>query len=255
MAITQTIHLHAGDMGVTPMIHAVQGDTGRILSLVLEDYTLISGTSATCWFTRPDGSKYSKSGTISVTYNTVTVDLSAQGGALTQVGSVKSQLVLTYSGAVVSTFDFIIVVEESEAGTAVQADVDWKTSLQADLQTEVQTKLDFGEVQTLTQAQRTQVRENIGIYAVTISAGTTTVFTIASNTRATLTTNGAAIPQRGMWIVSAGAGGQVGATEVLGASNVTINTDNANEISIQNTHGGNSVLAVFDVQVGSIIAN
>lgn len=133
MIIDQNIVLYANNKKVSPVVNMVQGDTGRRLVCKIEGLALTSSMSAMMWFERPDGSVYSKSGTVSTASQQITVELSAAGGALTQVGEVKAQLKIMNSGAVVSTFEFLIVVHRNESGTATTEDITWRDQVIADI--------------------------------------------------------------------------------------------------------------------------
>lgn len=133
--MTQAIYLNADRKQTTPVVHMVQGDTGRELECHITDLVLTGTDSAAIWCERPDGSVWSTLGTISG--NVATFALGS-GGPLTQAGSVKAQVKITSADTnVVSTFNLVIEVHENVSGTATQEDLDWKSQVVADLQTEI----------------------------------------------------------------------------------------------------------------------
>ena len=98
---------------IMPTVHAVYGDTGRELKMILDDITIVSGMTGDITFERSDGTYYSTTCTGDTTTNSFTGNIT-QG--LTQVGNTKAQLRVTQNSTTTSTYTFIIVVHESNAG-------------------------------------------------------------------------------------------------------------------------------------------
>lgn len=131
--IVQRIKCSFGEYSVPAVVHAVQGDTARRFVFEPTDYTLTGGETASLFCVRPNGTAYSYSGTVSSTYNTITIDMDDDGGALTQAGVVAAQLVLAISGEEGKSFKLGIIVEEALGGVASADDVTFLESLQAQL--------------------------------------------------------------------------------------------------------------------------
>lgn len=137
--MTQTIYLNADRKQTTPVVHMVQGDTGRELECHIQDRVLTGTDSAAIWCERPDGSVWSAVGTISG--NAATFALGS-GGPLNQAGSVKAQVKITDTNSlVISTFDLIIEVHENVSGQSTPADETWRDSLTASLQADIDSKV------------------------------------------------------------------------------------------------------------------
>ena len=137
--MTQTIYLNADRKQTTPVVHMVQGDTGRELECHVQDRVLTGTDSAAIWCERPDGSVWSAAGTVA---NNAATFAFGSGGPLTQVGNVKAQVKITDSNSkVVSTFDLIIVVHENVSGTSTQQDETWRDGLTASLQASIAAKV------------------------------------------------------------------------------------------------------------------
>lgn len=131
--IEQRIRARAGAYSVPAVVHAVQGDTGRVFVFELEDYTITGAEGASLNCMRPDGSFYTYAGTVSAEDNTVTVALDVEGGALTQEGVCTFQLELTEAGLIVCTFRGSIIVEPVVGGEATQEEKDFRDAIQAQL--------------------------------------------------------------------------------------------------------------------------
>lgn len=115
--MTQTVHLSRSVYRIPPNVRAVQGDTGRILKMVIDDETLASGMVATLCFQRPDGTEYDAAATLELADNAFTAELT-QG--LTQAGTVKAKLSVLYQDKTVSTFLFFILVQDDISGEITQ---------------------------------------------------------------------------------------------------------------------------------------
>ena len=115
MAITQTIYLTQGEWKVPPTLHMVQGDTGRSLKMIVMD-TVMAGTEAgNLVFEREDGTRYAAVAVYESADSSFTADVTQ---ALTCPGRTTCQLKVTDSNdEVVSTYSFIIDVQENPDGT------------------------------------------------------------------------------------------------------------------------------------------
>lgn len=137
--MTQTIYLNTDRKQTTPVVHMVQGDTGRELECHITDRVLTGTDSAAIWCERPDGSVWSAVGTISG--NVATFALGS-GGPLNQAGQVKTQVKITDTNSlVVSTFDLVIEVHQNVSGQSTPADETWRDSLAASLQADIDSKV------------------------------------------------------------------------------------------------------------------
>lgn len=130
--MNQDIYLSMDRNGAVPRMEAVQGDTGRSVLCRFADFSLVSGDTAACWFERPNGTRFTQSGIVDATEQTVTVNL-VENGPLTQAGRVKAQLEITRSGSIVSSFVFEIYVEEKISGAATQEDLTWRDEVIAEI--------------------------------------------------------------------------------------------------------------------------
>ena len=129
MSVVQTIHLKVADLNASQVIHGVQGDTDRVVKMVLDDLGLTSGMTATINFHRPDNTYYSTSATLGTETNSFSASLT-QG--LTIPGRVTVQLKVTSSGNVVSTFSFYLMVQATASGTVTpQEGIDLVSAVQA----------------------------------------------------------------------------------------------------------------------------
>ena len=127
--IHQKIYVTADRFGVPPVVHMVQGDTGRVLDVEYRDYTLTGSEGATLECERPNGTHYLYYGTLDTETNTVSFEMSEPEGALTRDGIVKAQVVLTQDAEIVSTFDVNIAVEKSRGGIMTEDDVTYVTQM------------------------------------------------------------------------------------------------------------------------------
>lgn len=131
--ITQRLKCNFGDYAIPAVVHAVQGDTARRFIFEPEDYQIAGNETVALFCVRPNGTAFSYSGTCDSATNTITIDLASAGGALTQVGVVAAQLVLTMTGGQGKSFKLGIIVEEALGGTATQEDITFLEGLQAQL--------------------------------------------------------------------------------------------------------------------------
>lgn len=118
MNTIQTVYLRQTEYKVPPVVHAVQGDTGRQLKMVIADRTVPADTTAELAFIRSDKSHYTiDCGTVDTTDNSFTCPDLTQ--ALTQAGNCNCQLKVA---GIVSTFSFVIDVEPDTAGISREQD-------------------------------------------------------------------------------------------------------------------------------------
>lgn len=115
--ITQEIHLKTATYGIPPVVHMVQGDSGRELSMILDDMELDASHDAVLAIHRPDDSYYEQDATVVFVSNSVTAPAYQ---AITRPGKVECQLKISDSDELLSTFDFIIMVHESADGLPVE---------------------------------------------------------------------------------------------------------------------------------------
>lgn len=106
------INLSVNHYGVPPVVHAVQGDTGRTLVCNITDMEIPAGATAKFFAEKPSGAGIYNNATISG--NTVTVELTNQ--TLAEVGTTKAQIQVANGDDTVSTFRFDICVEKTYSG-------------------------------------------------------------------------------------------------------------------------------------------
>lgn len=116
------------NFGIVPKIHVVQGDTGRVF--VFDLGGVIGAEAAALMCKRPDDSVFSYAGVVDSLANTATFELTAEGGAFTQTGTVSAQLVVNTDG-VARSFKFDIIVEENISGTPTPEEISFIDGLQA----------------------------------------------------------------------------------------------------------------------------
>lgn len=132
--LDQRVQASMDEYAVPGVVHAVQGDTGRVLVFEISDYQLEGSETASLICKRPDGTIFSEAASyIDATTNTISVPLDTEGGALSQAGVVAAQLVVALSGEVVCSFKLGIIVEEVLGGEATQEDIEFLAGLQAQL--------------------------------------------------------------------------------------------------------------------------
>ena len=110
MALTQKVKVSVSRYGNVPVIHAVEGDTGREVEAEFLDLTLTSGMTAELWYARPDGVIGHTAGTVDDSANTVTAEID---DAIAKAGRVPVQIKITDSGELVSCFAFVIIVQSN----------------------------------------------------------------------------------------------------------------------------------------------
>lgn len=120
--LTHDIHVKTGTYGIQPVIHAVEGETGRFINIYTDDRAVTSSEEAELSIHRPDDSYYTDD------HATVMPDSSEGQGfyhfslvkALTRPGKVDCQLKISNNGLVLSTYTFCIMVEPSTTGLPVE---------------------------------------------------------------------------------------------------------------------------------------
>lgn len=116
--VVSIIRVSQKTFAVPPVVHAVQGETGRVLWMELTDTALTdydSPYTAGLYFKRSDGTYYNEECMTDATYNRCEAALDQ---ALTQPGVTKCQLKIEDAAGVCSTFDFNIIVHESMSGVS-----------------------------------------------------------------------------------------------------------------------------------------
>lgn len=142
--IEQIIRVTQDLYGVTPVVHMVQGDTGRTLKCVVADYAFTGAETVSLMCLRPDKTVYRYDGTVDTSDNSANFDLNVAGGALTQAGVVAAQVITVLNGAIVASFAINVIVHEVVGGEATEEDITFLMQLQeqlnewiADAQTDV----------------------------------------------------------------------------------------------------------------------
>lgn len=92
-------------------IDVVQYDTGIQLVFTVKDFTIPSGATATLYVQKPSGKFVFQEDGITVSGNTVTIDLHNQ--AITEHGKAPYQVSLTSGSDVITTFTGLLLVEKS----------------------------------------------------------------------------------------------------------------------------------------------
>lgn len=106
------VNLSVTGSQIPPVVHTVQGDTGRTLEAHLTDMDIPSGATAKFWAVKPSGAGVSNTATISG--DVVEVDLTNQ--TLAEAGDIQAQLQIQNRGQTVKTFCFVIRNGKSLAG-------------------------------------------------------------------------------------------------------------------------------------------
>lgn len=120
--LTHNIHVKMGSYGIPPVLHAVEGETGRFINIYTDDRAVTSSEEAELSIHRPDDSYYTDdhatvmpdSGEVQGFYHFSLVQ------ALTRSGKVDCQLKISKNGLVLSTYTFCIIVEPSTTGLPVE---------------------------------------------------------------------------------------------------------------------------------------
>lgn len=106
------VNLSVAGGQIPPVVHTVQGDTGRTLEAHITDMDIPSGATAKFWAVKPSGAGVSNTATISG--DVVEVDLTNQ--TLAEAGDIQAQLQIQNRGQTVKTFCFVIRNGKSLAG-------------------------------------------------------------------------------------------------------------------------------------------
>lgn len=113
MSIQQTIHLTQDVFRCYPVVYMVQGDTGRVLKMVLDDVTLSGSETAEVSVRLPDGTRSTITGATRVSGSSAfTANMT---NALVQSGRAECQLKVGANGGTVSTYTFNIMVQKTTA--------------------------------------------------------------------------------------------------------------------------------------------
>jgi len=131
--LNQRVKVSSSTYLAPPIVNAVQNDSGRVLICEPFDYTITGSETATLICRRPDGTIFTYTGTVNAADNDVTVPLAAEGGALTQVGDVDAELILTASGSTVTTFKITLRVQEDISGEATPEEKTFVAQLVAEV--------------------------------------------------------------------------------------------------------------------------
>lgn len=113
----QEVRLRAATYGIPPIVHMVQGDNGRSLKMILEDFEVEDYYDCVVAIHRPDDSYYEIEGMAIPAGNYVSAPAYQ---AITRPGKVECQLKVSMPGMLISTFDFVIMVHESVVGLPVE---------------------------------------------------------------------------------------------------------------------------------------
>ena len=110
MTTTQIVLLNQTQWKIPSVVHAVQGDTGRTLKMVIADQILPSSSTATLSIHRSDDSYYEIDCTFVQSDNAFTANITQ---ALTQYGITECQLIVSGD---VSAYLFLIDVQKAAQG-------------------------------------------------------------------------------------------------------------------------------------------
>ena len=111
MKVVKNIDIFLDNKRNVRLLDVVQYDTGVQIVFALKDFEIPSGTSAALYVQKPSGKFVYQQKGISVTGNTVTVNLENQ--AITEHGKVPYQVSLTSGTDVITTFTGVMMVEKS----------------------------------------------------------------------------------------------------------------------------------------------
>lgn len=97
----------------TPLkVPAVQGDTGRRLTMVFSDLIIPSGAAAAIYVRKSDGEIYN-SGTVGTADNLSTATFELTTAALEEAGEIPAQVRITDGEDIITSFQFALCVQES----------------------------------------------------------------------------------------------------------------------------------------------
>lgn len=137
------VNLSVTGSQIPPVVHTVQGDTGRTLEAHITDMELPSGSTAKFWAVKPSGNGISNAA--SVSGNVVQVELTNQ--TLAEVGDIQSQIQIQSGGKLVKTFCFVLRNGKSLAGDYPDSEneSDWITEMLDHMQSEVNAAISAAE--------------------------------------------------------------------------------------------------------------
>lgn len=115
--INTEVQINLSSQVATPIIQAVQGDTGRSVTFVLTDLVIPSGAEATYYVAKPSGECVYNVATISG--NIIICDLTAQ--SLAEVGENNMQVRVLADGKVVTSFEALLMVRAFIGDGAVES--------------------------------------------------------------------------------------------------------------------------------------
>lgn len=131
--LNQRVKVSSSTYLAPPIVNMVQNDSGRVLICEPFDYTITGAETATLICRRPDDTIFTYTGTVNAADNDVSIPMATEGGALTQVGDVDAELILTASGSTVSTFKITIRVQEDISGEATPEEKTFVAQLVAEV--------------------------------------------------------------------------------------------------------------------------
>lgn len=118
ITVRSTINL--AHQSVPNIIPVVQGDTGRAILFTLADFTIPTGATARYFVMKPSGLSVYNDATIDG--NTVLVELTAQ--SIIETGDNYGQVRISVGEDIVTSFDFILHVEQFRGIDAVESDTE-----------------------------------------------------------------------------------------------------------------------------------
>ena len=256
--IEQRILVNSGYKTVNPVVHMVQNDTGRTLVCELADYVLTDvGTGASLLCVRPNGTYYSYSGTLDFTENTVTVDMSDEGGALSQAGIVKAQLMLTDSNDLrIKSYDIKIVVdEEVPDALPTPAESAYVDALQSQYDAYIAQKSaqitqnanDIADLQSLVGLTK------FSLVTVTMNSSQTVTFPSGVGTRALMICLGYSQGTKGLYLLTCSTAGVVSYVTVQAGSNISITTGTTS-ITVANSSTASGIYIHFITFAGGVVS-
>lgn len=147
MKATKNINIYLIDKKPIKVIDVVQYDTGIQLVFTVKDFPIPSDATATLYVEKPSGKFVYQKDNITVSGNTITVDLENQ--ALTEHGRIPYQVTVTSGSDTVTSFAGLMIVERSlkdagavESKTVIKAFDELTAEKLAELQTNAKTVVD-----------------------------------------------------------------------------------------------------------------
>lgn len=224
MKVQKTIEVRLIKKRYARPIDLVQYDTGIQLVFLVEDFTVPTGTTATLYVQKPSGKfVYQKTG-ITISGNTITVDLHNQ--ALTEHGDVGYQVQLKNDTDLITTFTGTMQVEKSladagatESKTVISAFEDLTAEKIAEIEAATQEFINVAEHQLVHKAPAI-IGEGIGAMVTVNDASDSYVHGLKLYGRTVQ--DGTPTPEVPVPLTSAGDGGTVAVT-VCGKNLIDIN--------------------------------